>query len=700
MEKHLNGPTRKVRAGAFATSALTLVAGVGAVALSSPAAAATTTVGFQATADTYVTATNPTAANGSAGNARVGDEPKDALYQFDVQIPEGATITGAQLKLTGVGTQTNQTVALQNVGNDWSEATTYNTEPALGSVIGYGDIDTGKTSLFVVPMPAHGGVVSFAVTSLNAADSVIATRENPTAANRPELVVNYDMITEPAQNQAPAVNAGAAQTATLPDGLTLNGTVTDDGLPSGALGYVWEQVDGPGTVTFADPWDLHTAVTFDVAGDYTLRLRASDGAVESSDTVGETVNPADDTEPPVNNPPTVNAGPDQTVKLPASANLDGTVTDDGAVASAWSKVSGPGTVTFGDATAQDTTASFSTEGTYVLRLRGNDGVNPEVADDLTVTVQPADVVPPSNSALPYGANSWYQSKTAGLPVDNALTSSFHNFMATNAEQAKADFPKINLNEGWSGHHFVQKADAPLAPVWKLTGATNQDQPQFGPLRTQGMHISDQVLQQIPSGNQDRLLVVYDYKNGFTAQFADVVPNFSTHTFTASIAGIFWHDSNGLDSRAPGGDPRNWDSRGRIPDSMQVPLSELEAAKAAGTGLGRLMHIFFVETGGNWNPCFVAPMVGCEQKHSGWGAEGTRIGIKPSVDLVARGITGEALVLARTLQDNGGIIGDNSGSATQLKVGFPDEYNNTNLTTDYFQGKLSWNDFQVYVPGSK
>ena len=134
--------------------------------------------------------------------------------------------------------------------------------------------------------------------------------------------------------------------------------------------------------------------------------------------------------------------------------------------------------------------------------------------------------------------------------------------------------------------------------------------------------------------------------------------------------------------------------------MQVPLSELEAAKAAGTGLGRLMHIFFVETGGNWNPCFVAPMVGCEQKHSGWGAEGTRIGIKPSVDLVARGITGEALVLARTLQDNGGIIGDNSGSATQLKVGFPDEYNNTNLTTDYFQGKLSWNDFQVYVPGSK
>ncbi len=55
---------------------------------------------------------------------------------------------------------------------------------------------------------------------------------------------------------------------------------------------------------------------------------------------------------PVNQPPVVNAGPDQTVNLPAAANLAGAATDDGlpnppaAFTTTWSVVSGPGTVTF------------------------------------------------------------------------------------------------------------------------------------------------------------------------------------------------------------------------------------------------------------------------------------------------------------------------------------------------------------------
>jgi K319L-like, PKD domain len=78
--------------------------------------------------------------------------------------------------------------------------------------------------------------------------------------------------------------------------------------------------------------------------------------------------------PPVNQPPGVNAGPDQTITLPGSANLIGTVSDDGlpnppgALTTTWSKVSGPGTVTFGNAAAVSTTASFSAAGNYVLRL--------------------------------------------------------------------------------------------------------------------------------------------------------------------------------------------------------------------------------------------------------------------------------------------------------------------------------------------
>ena len=91
--------------------------------------------------------------------------------------------------------------------------------------------------------------------------------------------------------------------------------------------------------------------------------------------------------------PTVDSGTDQIITLPASANLAGIVTDDGlpnppaAVTTLWTKESGPGTVTFLDANAIDTTASFSTGGTYILRLTADDDELSSY-DELTITVNP------------------------------------------------------------------------------------------------------------------------------------------------------------------------------------------------------------------------------------------------------------------------------------------------------------------------
>jgi hypothetical protein len=90
--------------------------------------------------------------------------------------------------------------------------------------------------------------------------------------------------------------------------------------------------------------------------------------------------------------PYVNAGADQIIVLPATVSLDGTAVDadgqPGALATTWSQASGPGTVTFGDASAQDTTATFSVDGTYVLRLTASDTLNAPF-DEVTVTVLPA-----------------------------------------------------------------------------------------------------------------------------------------------------------------------------------------------------------------------------------------------------------------------------------------------------------------------
>ena len=233
-----------------------------------------------------------------------------------------------------------------------------------------------------------------------------------------------------ATNQAPVVNAGIDQTITLPAMATLSGSATDDGLPTATLTHQWTQVSGPGSTVFSAGTLLNTIATFSVAGTYVLRLTASDGSLSANDTLTVTVNPA----PVVNVAPTVNAGADQTITLPAGATLNATVTDDGlpapsALTYAWTTVSGPGTVTFATATAEDTTASFSAAGTYVLRLTASDG-SLSANDTVTVTVNPAPVVnaaPTVNAGvdqtitLPSTAALNATVTDDGLPAPSALT---------------------------------------------------------------------------------------------------------------------------------------------------------------------------------------------------------------------------------------------------------------------------------------
>lgn len=101
----------------------------------------------------------------------------------------------------------------------------------------------------------------------------------------------------------------------------------------------------------------------------------------------------------VNAAPVVNAGVDKTVRIPNSVALAGSATDDGkptgsTLTYAWTKVSGPGTVTVANASAASTTATFSTAGVYVLRLTASDSLL-SASDDVTVTAT-ANVAPIAN----------------------------------------------------------------------------------------------------------------------------------------------------------------------------------------------------------------------------------------------------------------------------------------------------------------
>jgi len=187
-------------------------------------------------------------------------------------------------------------------------------------------------------------------------------------------------------NAPPVVDAGTHQlTRTL--SATLDGTIQDDGLPSppAAVTSLWSKISGPGNVVFGQAASPDTGVSFSSAGSYVLQLWADDGFQSAMDTVTVDVAVA----------PTVNAGPDENVAFLAHV-LDGTISDDGlpsppgVTTSIWQKVSGPGSVAFGNTAAVDTSVTFSTNGFYILRLFADDSQS-ATSDDVSLAVYTAAV---------------------------------------------------------------------------------------------------------------------------------------------------------------------------------------------------------------------------------------------------------------------------------------------------------------------
>jgi PKD repeat protein len=314
----------------------------------------------------------------SAGTAATITLPTGASLSGSVTddgLPTGATVTSTWSKFSGPGNVTFANAASPVTTATFDQAGTY-------------------------------------VLRLTATDTLL------TAFSEVTITVNPPVVTPPT-NVAPTVSAGTAATITLPAGASLSGSVTDDGLPTGAtVTSTWTKFSGPGNVTFVNANNAVTTATFDQAGTYVLRLTATDTLLTAFSEVTITANPPIVT-PPTNVAPTVSAGTAATITLPAGASLGGSVTDDGlptgaAVASTWSKFSGPGNVTFASAANPVTTATFDQAGTYVLRLTATDTLL-SAFSDVTITVNPPIVTPPGNSPPTAAANGPY-SGTIGVPV--------------------------------------------------------------------------------------------------------------------------------------------------------------------------------------------------------------------------------------------------------------------------------------------
>lgn len=131
----------------------------------------------------------------------------------------------------------------------------------------------------------------------------------------------------------------------------------------------------------------------------------------------------------INRPPAVNAGADEAILWPANViNLSATATDDGLPAApgvltaTWSKLSGPGIVTFSDAGARVTSATFSEPGTYELTFSAADG-GATAIDSMVVYVVPAVTIKASATtglAMTFTAVGDDDQPIAALPLGTTL----------------------------------------------------------------------------------------------------------------------------------------------------------------------------------------------------------------------------------------------------------------------------------------
>jgi hypothetical protein len=300
--------------------------------------------------------------------------------------------------------------------------------------------------------------------------------------------------------------------------------------------------------------------------------------------------------------------------------------------------------------------------------------------------------------VPYGESSFLQSEVAGAPVSASLTSSFRSFMKTHQDQKAWPYPVIRGVGGnlWGSVFGVGTSSD---PVWTIRNHAGYGKDKTSTLLTKGFR-APEWLGDMLTGTSDSPFTIVDKANGFTVR-GDKAVYAGQHRIDILKGGataITYHSSNGLDRRNPqSNDARNFMSRGRISEAM-IRRDLVDYAIANKTDLGHVLHLYLAET--LTSAGFVHPLVGTESGKNGWGAEGVRIAIDPSVDLSKRGLSPAGLVVARTLQNYGAYVGDNAGTQTaiQAEVEKPGhKVWNGLLTRDSLKG-ITWNDFIVVKPG--
>ena len=149
---------------------------------------------FTPVADAYVSSADPGANYGSATRLEVEGSPTVRSYlRFDVELPQGAQITGATLRLyTGAGSTLIGYQAYAVTDSTWGEdAITFDSAPPFGAQLGTsGGWSTAGYKNVTLP----SSYVTQGVNSIGASTSAVSEKtfwSREADANPPQLVVDY-----------------------------------------------------------------------------------------------------------------------------------------------------------------------------------------------------------------------------------------------------------------------------------------------------------------------------------------------------------------------------------------------------------------------------------------------------------------------------------------------------------------------------